>query len=63
MEDSFDPVLDAKHARYFLMEIQMKCNVIAYIQCFCTLMHNVPMMTQDDALLLFMQGLEPKVRE
>ena len=38
-------------------------NVVGHIQHLRTLMYKVSAMTQDEAFLLFMQGLDPKIQE
>ena len=43
--------------------MKMGSNVAKYIQTFRTLMYKVSKMTQEDAFLLFMRGLEPRIRE
>ena len=49
------PMSEAEHVTRSLMEIQMKFNVVAYIQCFRTLVYKVLTMTQDEAFLLFIR--------
>ena len=63
MEVSFTPMYEAKHARCSLLVIQMIELVAVYIRWFCALMYKVPVMTQEEAFLLFIQGLKPKIQE
>ena len=50
-----------EQVRRKLMDIKMGQNVLMYIQQFQTLMYKVLEMTQEEAFLLFMRGLEPKI--
>ena len=43
------------------MEMKMGKNIATYIQAFRTQMYKVPEMTQEEALSLFMRGLEPRI--
>ena len=61
---SVHPMLEVEQSRRELMDIKKGCHSVSeYIQAFLTPMYKGHEMTQEEAFLLLMRGLESRIRE